>query len=111
MEKGRGVSMKKWLCSASSTSPGRRRQLLSRQSSAVRGELREGVFHPFPLHKAQIPNVGVPLRLFSALLPGDAQGWRRKGSAMPPWNRERGGFTQGKVMGMENGDVEQQGRL
>lgn len=63
-------------------------------------------YHPFPLYKAQIPSVGVPLRCFSALLPGDAQEWRGKGSCNASTQQGKGSLYTGRSEGNEEGRCE-----
>lgn len=111
MEKGRGVSMKKWALLSLQHIPRQEETApLQAELSGARGveERCFAILFLFSRLKSQM--LGSPSG-FSVPCSQGMLGWRRKGSAMPPWSRERGGFTQGKVMGMENGDVEQQGRL
>lgn len=46
----------------------------------MRGELREGVLASLSSVQGLNPKGWGPSQVFSALLPGDAQGWRGKGS-------------------------------
>lgn len=63
-------------------------------------------YHPFPLYKTQIPSVGVPLGCFSALLPGDAQGWRGKVSCNASPEQGKGSLCTGKSDGNGEGRCE-----
>lgn len=63
-------------------------------------------YHPFPLYKAQISSVGAPLRCFSALLPGDAQGWRGKGSCNASTQQGKGSLYTGRSEGNGEGRYE-----
>lgn len=63
-------------------------------------------YHPFPLYKTQIPSVGVPLGCFSALLPGDAQGWRGKVSCNASTEQGKGNPCMEKSDGNGEGRCE-----